>query len=182
MRSQGDSVDSTVHAPVEDPLFGAVEIQLDHEGGTLRVSGGGLPTVEIRRSPDTEVETHVPIGTRDPDRLTLLVDGVEETLRPAKGFLSRRSYRVEVVSATRECRYVLVPNSDDTSRLLRDKRRLGVCTSTGDGKVSVEWESGAAASAEPYDAAVGYALAAAFGTGADPMWHMALDAVLDLWP
>ncbi|MFC8844979.1 hypothetical protein ACFT8Q_33520 [Streptomyces griseoincarnatus] len=130
---------SVVHTPVTDPLFGEMEIQLDHAGGTLRVSGGGLPTVEIRRSPDTEVATHVPIGTRDPGRLTLLVDGVEETLRPAKGFLSRRSYRVEAVSATRERRYVLVPDSTDTSRLLRDKRRLGVFTSTGDGNVSVVW-------------------------------------------
>ncbi|MFC7902088.1 hypothetical protein ACFUV1_18295 [Streptomyces griseoincarnatus] len=176
---------SVVHTPVTDPLFGEMEIRLDHAGGTLRVSGGGLPTVEIRRSPDTEVATHVPIGTRDPRRLTLLVDGVEETLRPAKGFLSRRSYRVEAVSATRERRYVLVPDSTDTSRLLRDKRRLGVFTSTGDGNVSVEWENGEGRSTtapEPYDAAVGYALAAAYGTGAEPMWHEALDAVTELWP
>ena len=34
-------------------------------GGTLRVSGGELPTVEIRRGPDTsEVETHVRLGGR----------------------------------------------------------------------------------------------------------------------
>ncbi|MEU0914730.1 hypothetical protein [Streptomyces althioticus] len=178
-------MDSVVHTSVADQLFGQVEIELDHEGGTLCVSGGGLPTVEIRRSPDTEVATRVPIGTRDPGRLTLLVDGDEETLRPAKGFLSRRSYRVEVVSATRDRRYVLVPNSTETSRLLRDKRRLGVLTSTGDGKVTVEWENGerrSTAAPEPYDAAVGYALAAAYGTGAEPMWHEALDAVTELWP
>lgn len=178
-------MDPVVPTRVADQLFGQVEIELDHEGGTLRVSGGGMPTVEIRRSPDTEVATHVPIGTRDPARLTLLVDGVEETLRPAKGFLSRRSYRVEVVSAARDCRYVLVPNSSDTSRLRRDKRRLGVFTSAGDGKVSAEWENGerrSTAAPEPYDAAVGYALAAAYGTGAEPMWHEALDAVTELWP
>ncbi|MEU6337720.1 hypothetical protein ABZ839_25370 [Streptomyces cellulosae] len=58
-------MDSIVHAPVEDELFGAVEIELDHEGGTLRVSGGELPTVEIRGGPDTsEVETHVRFGGR----------------------------------------------------------------------------------------------------------------------
>ncbi|MEU5464844.1 hypothetical protein AB0H06_25065 [Streptomyces althioticus] len=92
---------------------------------------------------------------------------------------------MEVVSATRDRRYVLVPNSTETSRLLRDKRRLGVLTSTGDGKVTVEWENGerrSTAAPEPYDAAVGYALAAAYGTGAEPMWHEALDAVTELWP
>lgn len=35
---------------------------------------------------------------------------------------------------------------------------------------------------EPYDASVGYALAAAFGTGAEPMWKLTLNAALDLWP
>ncbi|MER5396283.1 hypothetical protein [Streptomyces sp. NPDC002599] len=126
----------------------------------------------------------MPIGTRDPDHLTLLVDGVEETLRPSKGFLTRRSYRVEVVAAARECRYLLVPDSLGTSRLLQDERPLGVFTSTGDGRVSADW--GAASESErarePYDAFVGYGLAAAFGTGAEPMWQLTLNAALDLWP
>ncbi|MFF1272215.1 hypothetical protein ACFVZC_02105 [Streptomyces marokkonensis] len=177
-------MDPFVYVPADDPLFGAVGIELDHEAGTLGVSGGGLPTVEIRRAPGTPLETHVPIGTRDPGRLTLLVDGAEETLRPAKGFLTRRSYRVEVVSGTRQCGHLLVPDSLGTSRLLRDGRRLGVFTSTGDGKVTAEWETGNGAknAPEPYDASVGYALAAAFGTGAEPMWKLTLDAALDLWP
>ncbi|MEV7015841.1 hypothetical protein [Streptomyces sp. NPDC093991] len=178
-------MDAFAYAPAEDALFGAVEIELDHEGGTLRVGGGGLPSVEIRRSPGTPLRTRVPIGTRGPDRLTLLVDGVQETLRPAKGFLTRRSYRVEAVSAARRCRHVLVPDSRDTSRLLRGKRRLGVFTSAGDGKVTVTWDSTDGrpeTGAEPYDASVGYALAAAFGTGAEPMWNLALEAALELWP
>lgn len=103
------------HVPADDPLFGAVRIELDHEGGTLGVSGDGLPPVEIRRAPHTVPESHVPIGTRDPEHLTLLVDGGEETLRPSKGFLTRRSYRVEVVSGARECSYLLVPDSLGTS-------------------------------------------------------------------
>ncbi|MFJ6495571.1 hypothetical protein OG280_08890 [Streptomyces virginiae] len=35
---------------------------------------------------------------------------------------------------------------------------------------------------DPYDASVGYGLAAAFGTGAEPMWQLTLNAALDLWP
>ncbi|MFI9467274.1 hypothetical protein ACIHBQ_07330 [Streptomyces sp. NPDC052492] len=177
--------DPLVHAPAEDPFFGLIDIELDHERGTLSVSGGGVPLAELRRAPDTPLETHVPIGTRDPARLTLFVDGVEEVLRPAKGFLTRRSYRVEVTSGARRCGYVLEPDSLGTSRLLRDGRPLGVFTSTGDGKVSADWEEkgpGSGTAPEPYDASVGYALATAFGTGAEPMWKLTLNAALEMWP
>ncbi|MFJ8077315.1 hypothetical protein ACIQ7Q_26140 [Streptomyces sp. NPDC096176] len=173
-----------MHVPADDPLFGVVDSELDHEAGTLVVSGGALPRAEIRRTTGTPPQSHVPIGTRDPERLTLRIDGIDEALRPAKGFLTRRSYRVEVVSGVQGCRYLLVPDSLDTSRLLRDGRVLGVFTSTGDGSVTAEWraEAGSGRGAGLYDASVGYALAAAFGTGAEPMWKLTLDAVLDLWP
>ncbi|MFJ4869488.1 hypothetical protein [Streptomyces sp. NPDC088757] len=173
-----------VYVPADDPHFGAVAIELDHSAGTLAVRGAGLPTVEVRRAPGTTPDTHVPIGTRDPERLTLTVDGTEETLRPAKGFLTRRSYRVEATSATRGHAYLLVPDSLDTGRLLRDGRPLGVFTSSGDGHVTADWEAPNASAhpPEPYDASMGYALAAAFGTGAEPMGRLVLDAVLDLWP
>ncbi|WP_314250329.1 hypothetical protein [Streptomyces sp. DSM 40907] len=71
-----------------------------------------------------------------------------------------------------------------TSRLLRDERLLGVFTSTGDGRVSADWEpaSGTGRARDPYDASVGYGLAVAFGTGAEPMWQLTLNAALGLWP
>ncbi|MFJ8998005.1 hypothetical protein ACIRG8_06635 [Streptomyces sp. NPDC102359] len=152
------TTDPFVHAPAEDPFFGVIDIELDHERGTLSVSGDGVPLAELRRAPDTPLETYVPIETRDPARLTLFVDGVEEVLRPAKGFLTRRSYRVEVTSGARRCGYVLEPDSLGTSRLLRDGRPLGVFTSTGDGKVSADWEEkgpGSGTAPETYDASVG---------------------------
>ncbi|GAA0635913.1 hypothetical protein GCM10009535_10100 [Streptomyces thermocarboxydovorans] len=80
----------------------------------------------------------------------------------------------------RGSRYRLVPSGEETSRLLRDGRRLAEFTSTGDGKVTVEWRPDA--EPEPADAAPGHALAAAFGTGAEPLWRLALVAVLELWP
>lgn len=163
----------------DDPLFGVVDVELDHDSGTLSVGGDGLPRIAIRRAAGTPLEVHVPIGTRDPECLAMTVDGVSVPLLPAKAFLTRRSYRVEVVSEERGCRHRLQPASVGTSRLLRDGRLLGEFTSTGDGKVSAEWVK--AAAPEAYDAAVGYALAAAFGTGAEPMWKLALDAVLELW-
>ncbi|MER7738309.1 hypothetical protein ABTX34_08195 [Streptomyces sp. NPDC096538] len=77
------------------------------------------------------------------------------------------------------------PNSLGTSRLLRDGRRLGIFTSTGDGMVSADWEErvpGSETAPEPYDASVGYALATAFGTGAEPMRKLILNAALEMWP
>ncbi|AGJ58001.1 MULTISPECIES: hypothetical protein [Streptomyces] len=99
------------------------------------------------------------------------------------GLLTRRSYRAEVESAARGQIYLLVPDSLGTSRLLRDGRLLGVFTSTGDGTVGAEWEEPKSGErVEPHDAAVGYALAAAFGTGAEPMWKLMLNALLEMWP
>jgi hypothetical protein len=76
-----------------------------------------------------------------------------------------------------------VPDSIGTSRLLRDGRVLGVFTSTGDGTVGADWEGTESGERpEPHDAAVGYGLAAAFGTGAEPMWRLAPNALLEMWP
>ncbi|MFB6861115.1 MULTISPECIES: hypothetical protein [Streptomyces] len=171
--SKERSMESYAHPPAEDPLFGTVTVELDHEAGTLVVHGDGVPRAEVRRVGGAEAESHVPIGTRDPERLVMDVGGAEVGLRPAKGFLTRGSYRVDVGE------HRFVPVSLDGSRLSRGGVVLGVFVSTGDGRVSAEWEDGRP---EAYDAAVGYALAAAFGTGAEPMWKLTLDAVLELWP
>lgn len=163
----------------DDPLFGAVGVDLDHEAGVLVVDGDGVPRTDVRRAAGTPLESHVPIGTRDPGRLTMSVDGTAVSLRPAKGFLTRRSYRVDTGSGANGYGHRLVPVSLGTSRLLRDGTLLSVFTSTGDGKVTAEWETGAVP--DPYDASAGYALAAAFGTGAEPMWKLTLNAALAVW-
>lgn len=168
---------SCPYEPADDPLFGAVTVALDHEAGRLVVDGDRIPRAKVRRAEGTTVAPQVPIGTRDPDRLSMEVGGTAVPLRPAKGFLTRRSYRVDIGGGDSGYRYRLVPVSLGSSRLLRGGVPLGVFSSTGDGKVSVEWKGG---QPEEYDASVGYALAAAFGTGADPMWKLALDALLDL--
>ncbi|MFG2138109.1 hypothetical protein [Streptomyces sp. NPDC048650] len=164
----------------DDPLFGAVGVVLDHETGVLVVDGDGVPRADVRRAAGTPLESHVPIGTRDPGRLTMSVDGTAVSLRPSKGFLTRRSYRVDAGSGAKGYGHRLVPVSLGTSRLLRDDTPLSVFTSTGDGNVTAEWETGTVPG--PYDASVGYALAAAFGTGAEPIWKLTLDAALAMWP
>ncbi|MET7296930.1 hypothetical protein ABZS79_33360 [Streptomyces griseoloalbus] len=170
--------DNVEHVRVHDPLFGPVDVRLDGAAGELSLKGDVLPGVVVRRAPGTQLEVHVPIGTRDAMRLTMAIDGSEARLTPSKGFLTRTSYRVDVHYDG--AHYRLIPVTTGESRLLRDGAALGTFISTGDGVVSVEWRD--EAGQEPRDAAVGYSLAASFGTGAEPMWKLTLDAVLNLIP
>jgi hypothetical protein len=175
------------YEPAGDQFFGTVGIALDHAAGTLpvTVSGDRLLRMEIRSSAGTPTESYVPSADRHawPERLVLSMDGADETLRPAKGFLTRRSYRVEAGSAARGRGYLLVPNSLSTSRLLRDGRLLSVFTSTGDGTVSAEWDGdGERRAPEALRRRHRYGLAAAFGTGAELMWKLSGNALLKIWP
>ncbi|MEU2390877.1 hypothetical protein [Streptomyces sp. NPDC007369] len=174
---------SYAYVPADDPLFGTITVELDHAAGRLVVDGDAIPRVDVRRAAAAPVDAQVPIGTRAPEALALAVGGTPVALRPAKGFLTRRSYRVDAGEGGAGYAHRLVPVSLGTSRLLHDGVPLGEFTSTGDGQVTAEWRAaGTGARPEAYDAAVGYALAAAFGTGAEPMWKLALDAALELWP
>ncbi|SPF05972.1 hypothetical protein [Streptomyces sp. MA5143a] len=167
-----------VEHTVEDDRFGALTVRLDSELGEVTVTGERVPRVELWRAEGTEGEDHIPVGTRDGARLTLTVDGEDAVIDPAKGRLTRRSYRVDVRYAERSWR--LVPDSIPGSRLVRAGAYLGDFTSGGDGKVLVEWREDA--EPEALDAALGYALAAAFGTGAQPLWMTAIEMVGDLLP
>lgn len=167
-----------VEHTVEDDRFGALTVRLDSERGEVTVTGERVPRVELWRAEGTEGEDHIPVGTRDGARLTLTVDGEEAVIDPAKGRLTRRSYRVDVRYAERSWR--LVPDSIPGSRLVRAGAYLGDFSSDGDGKVLVEWREDA--DPEALDAALGYALAAAFGTGAQPLWMTAIEMVGDLLP
>ncbi|MER8233275.1 hypothetical protein [Streptomyces sp. NPDC094049] len=152
------------------------QTDLDGPAGTLRVSGHELPTVELVRAPGTRPDAHTPIGTRRAALLALTVDGEPVVLRPARGRLLRHSYRVDV--RTDGVHYRLVPCGKDTSKLLRDGRRLGTLIRAGDGRIIDRWES----APTPRDRALGTALAAAFGTGASPWWKTIGSIVVELIP
>ncbi|WP_098896836.1 hypothetical protein [Streptomyces sp. st77] len=167
-------------ATVEDDHHGDIRVELvGEQRETLVVSGEGIPRVVLTRAPGAEVDDHILIGTRDPRRLTLTVDGRDATIKPGKGKLRRRSYRVDVRCAGTA--YRLVPDSIPSSRLTRDGKHIGDFSSAGgDRRVIAEWRDGAVV--EPADAAIGYALAAAFGTGGQPMWMMAIETVSEFLP
>ncbi|WP_017240216.1 hypothetical protein [Streptomyces sp. SS] len=153
-----------------------VQIDLDGPAGTLRVSGHGLPAVELVRAPGSRPDAHTPIGTRRAELLALTVDGEPAVIRPARGRLLRRSYRVDV--HTDGVHYRLVPCGHDHSRFTRDGRRVGKLLCSGNGRVIDTWKPGAT----PRDIAVGTALAAAFGTGASPWFETVGEIVSELIP
>ncbi|MFD3761800.1 hypothetical protein [Streptomyces sp. NPDC058622] len=58
------------YVPVDDPLFGRVDVRLDDKAGELIVEGEAIPRAVVRRAvvrraEGTPLESHVPIGTRD---------------------------------------------------------------------------------------------------------------------
>ncbi|MEU9004135.1 hypothetical protein [Streptomyces sp. NPDC048551] len=164
-------------SPLEDARFGAITVRQEGQE-RLEVEGEGIPRVTLERDPASEVDPQTAIGTRDPERLTMTIDGRTAVLKPAKGALSRRSYRVDV--EFEGVGYRLVPDSVPSSRLTRDGRHLGDFSSEGDELVLAEWREDA--EVRPTDAAVGYALASAFGTGGQPMWMMIVDGVASALP
>ncbi|WP_329389289.1 hypothetical protein OG625_35780 [Streptomyces sp. NBC_01351] len=164
-------------APIEDTRFGAITVRQDGQD-RIEVAGEAIPHVVLERDPAAEADPQIAIGTRDPARLTLRIDGVEVELKPAKGRLSRRSYRVDVEYEGTS--YRLVPDSVPSSRLTRDGAHIGDFSSDGDEMVIAEWREGS--EIRPADAAIGYALASAFGTGGLPMWMMIVDGVSSALP
>ncbi|GAA2242896.1 hypothetical protein GCM10010145_06550 [Streptomyces ruber] len=175
-----DTAPTPVPTVTDDDRHGAVSVELSGEhGDTLVVTGGdAIPRVVLTRAPEAEVDEQIVIGTRDPRHLRMTVGGDDAEITPARGRLTRRSYRVDVSYAG--AAYRLVPVSVGTSRLTRDGKRLGKFSSDGDLRVIAEWEEGA--EVVPADAAVGYALAAAFGTGGQSLWTAVVEVVSEALP
>ncbi|WP_406862204.1 hypothetical protein ABZO31_17755 [Streptomyces sp. HUAS MG47] len=156
-------------------------VDLDLTTGVVRVGGDGLPEVVVARIPgDGDTDDAIPVGTRDPARLTLTVDGREARLRPGKGRVFRRSFRVD--ATVDGVRYRLVPCSYVESRFSRGGKALGRLDSTGDGLVGAEWDTEPDTAPDALSLALGTALAAAFGTGAAPWWEISLQMVAELLP
>jgi hypothetical protein len=149
---------------VEDPLHGVVIVHTDIERGWVEVAGDGFPAVHLRRSETAELSAYVPIGTRDPAHLTLTVDGAPATLALGRGRFTRGSFRVD--AHVEGDHYRFHPSDEHGSRLSRDGQGLGeLMLEPETVELMAVWRPGS--DVRPRDAAVGYALATAFGTGAE---------------
>lgn len=155
---------------MEDVRETPVDVEVTESRVTVRAGG----SVVIKRIGDPPHRKHVPIGTRDRRHLSMLIDGVPAALRPGAGRYARSSYKVRVIHGDAE--YLLRPRDPETSRLHRDGFRLGDFT-TVDGEVRVDWDPDPRITATATDLAVGHALAAAFGTGANFFLVMLLDVL-----
>jgi hypothetical protein len=144
----------------------------------VAVAGDATTNAVVERVGEPRIAKHVPIGTRQVAHLRMRVNEVAAELRPGLGRYARGTYKVTVVhnGAT----YRLRPRNAYTSRLNRDGMRLGDFRRTSDGVVHVDWFERNRDSVTPTDAAVGYVLAAAFGTGAQYFLVMVLGPVFVL--
>lgn len=159
-------------------------VDVEQSDGRVAVevrASGRRHTAVLERVHQPELQAHIPIGTRERQHLRMMVDDLPVSLRPGAGRWSRFSYRVVVEHEGRQ--YLYRPRTGESSRLLRDGFRLGDFTIAESGEVQVSWlndpdgvaETGndsehdddRAAEPEPVDVAIGFALAAAFGAGAE---------------
>jgi hypothetical protein len=150
---------------ITDETHGTVVVTATDTRVLAAVAGSAA---EISRRGEQDRPT-VPIGTRDPGRLTLVVDGVRARVAPGTGKLSRRSFRVD--AWVEEVHYALRPEADG-STLTADGAERGFFP--GDDRPAV-WLPGAT----PRDAAVGYALAAAFGVRAKSLYDAVFTVARD---
>lgn len=159
---------------VEDPLHGVVIVHTDIERGSIEIAADGMPAVHLHRSDTAEVSPYVPIGTRDAAQLTLTVDGIPAELALGRGRFTRASYRVDAHVGGHHYRFH--PSDEHGNRLLRDGKRLGdLMLEPETIELMAVWLPGVAVA--PQDAAVGYALATAFGTGAESALTMLVNAL-----
>ncbi|GAA2668717.1 hypothetical protein [Actinoplanes palleronii] len=147
-----------------DARAALVDIEQTDGRVVIRVLASGSTTVAVvERVRDPKLHPHIPIGTRERQHLRMMLDDIPVHLDPGPGRYSRHSYRVVVEHEGHS--YVYRPKTPDTSRLTRDGWRLGDFTITAKGELDADWHEEAAP--EPVDVAIGYALGAAFGAGAD---------------
>lgn len=175
---------------MSDPEFGVIVIERTDHGRTVRVWGEAIPTASITRTGGAQMRGDVPIGTRNPRLLHLELGGRTYDLAPAAGRLTRRSYRATVSGHGHQ--WLFVPTAGRSHRLLRDEHdqsavELGVFTA-GRVTIAAQWlrppEAGRPPDEHPgstgADCAMGYVLAASFGTNARGMLMAIFAGTVDI--
>ncbi|MFC4516395.1 MULTISPECIES: hypothetical protein [Streptomyces] len=159
-----------------DPLYGSIAVSFNREGGVVDVFNPDIPRVRIARSWQAKRNKDVPIGTRDAKELTISVEDTPAVIKPNAARTSRRFHDVSVQCT--DVTYQYVTDTLRWSRLLRNGVCVGRFRTRISARVLAQWEP--TAETRPLDASVGYALAAAFGTGGTPAWLTAISDALEL--
>jgi hypothetical protein len=181
MRALKDGYPIDLNRIAHDTLYGPISVVTNAVDGWVEITGDTIPPVTIEREPGAEPDRTVRLGSRDQDHITLLLDGTPLPLHPGRTGWSRRSHRVRVEHAGTILQ--LRPVSDASSRLLcgrrvfgplRTRRRLGKFSEKDPKSFTSHWYRWSRRPT-PEEAALGYALAAAFGSGADTLIGLDID-------
>ncbi|CAM4452615.1 hypothetical protein NONI108955_29785 [Nocardia ninae] len=159
-------------------VFGDVVVTKADDRCSARFRTADSPMVTIERV-GARTRRSVPIGTRDASCLVARVNDRAMKVLPGSGRVFKRSYRV--VAEIDDRVMSLGPKSIDTCRFIDGRpgeieKSFCEFTLRSDGSIDVEWETPTEIkvlghTVEPpqpteEDALIGFALAAAFGTGA----------------
>ncbi|MFC9892732.1 hypothetical protein ACFVMC_03475 [Nocardia sp. NPDC127579] len=174
---------------VDTVLFGNVIVDRKEDRITTRLESGESTVVSIERvGPRTR--KNVPLGTRDTNRIVARVDDREIKVSPGMGRLLKRTFRIVVRIDDRYLSFR--PSTIDTVMFINGKsyeieKHFCDLTARVDGTVDVLWAVPQTVellgkTVEPpipstEDLLIGYALAAAFGTGALSMTAIVAELV-----
>ncbi|MFD6161634.1 hypothetical protein ACFWF7_02025 [Nocardia sp. NPDC060256] len=159
-------------------IFGNILITRTGDTVTTRLESDESTTVTISRT-GPRIRKNIPIGTRDPNFLTTRVNDREIKVVPGSGKILKRTYRIIVEDDDRILSFR--PTGIDTCMFIKGKpheieKHFGDLTADVDGTIEVLWAvpqhvklvNKTVEPPEPTveELLIGYALAAAFGTGA----------------
>ncbi|GAB2653963.1 hypothetical protein [Nocardia goodfellowii] len=163
---------------VDTLLFGNLVIERTGSRVTTRLESGESTVVSIERVGPRTRKT-VPIGTRKGNRIVARVDDREIKVTPGSGRLLKRTFRIAVEIDDRSLSFR--PSTIDTVMFINGKpseieKHFCDLTAKANGEIDVAWALPQTVkildrTIEPpvpttEDLLIGYALAAAFGTGA----------------
>ncbi len=169
-------------------MFGNIVVERTDTRVSTRLESDDSIVVTIERSGPRK-RKRVPIGTRKADRLSARINDRKIALSPGKGILTLRSYRVV---AEIEGRYLSLRPVDVESSLFiggkpnEAEKEFGELTAGTGGTIDMVWavprtvtilkKSVEITPPEPTieDLLIGYAMAAAFGTGGLPLTAVVL--------
>lgn len=178
---------------IVDAQFGPISVV--GEDSRLVVSGPQIQTAVLSRTAEPWLRKRkVPIGTRNRRLLSLDIGGIAYKIKPGRPRLSRRAFVVRASNGAED--WILrvgVRRGDSVERgtWWWNSIPIGECT-WNRAEVRIQWSAGGAGgtavtkapAVTPQECALGYVLAAGFGTGSIPLRKKAVSLLWEVvsWP